>query len=87
MSDDELRQKYENLGSLVLAMQRQVFELISVVGALQRIVERAGVSPQEFAELVRQEREGTASRRNDALNAEADSRLKDALAKIESPEN
>ncbi len=32
-------------------------------------------------------REGIASRRNDALNAEADSRLKDALAKIESPEN
>ena len=87
MTDDELRQKYENLGSLVLAMQRQAYELISVVGALQRIVERAGVSPQEFAELVRQEREGTASRSNDALNAEADARLKDALAKIESPEN
>ena len=87
MSDDELRQKYENLGNLVLAMQRQLHEVSIVVGVLQRIVERAGISPQEFAELVRQEREGTGSRRNDALNAEADSRLRDALAKLESPEN
>ena len=31
-----------------------VREVISVFGGLQRIVERAGISPHEFAELVRQ---------------------------------